>query len=78
MLINKRIPSTVGYITAKRNVTVLLIRTREVPFSNLGPETGWPWDLSSFSLVPPGKYGDSTLNLLLDSSDQIYFRISIR
>jgi hypothetical protein len=42
---------------------VLLLCIREVPGSNLGPETGYPdWDFSWFFSVPPEKFRDSTLN----------------
>jgi hypothetical protein len=46
----------------------LLFRIREFPGSNHGPETGYP-DLgfSLFSLVPSGKFRDSTLQLGHDS-----------
>jgi hypothetical protein len=41
----------------------LPLRIREVPGSNLGPETGCPdWGFSRFSSVTPGKCRDSTSN----------------
>jgi hypothetical protein len=37
---------------------------REVPGSNIGPETGYPdWGSLWFSWVPPGECWDSTLKL---------------
>jgi hypothetical protein len=36
-----------------------LLRIREVPGSNLGPETGYPW----FFTVPPGNFRYSALKL---------------
>jgi hypothetical protein len=42
----------------------LPFRIREVPGSNLCPETGYPdWDFSWFSSVPPGECHDSILKL---------------
>jgi hypothetical protein len=42
----------------------LLPYIREVPGSDLSPETGYPdWDFSWFSAVPPGKCRDSTFKL---------------
>jgi hypothetical protein len=40
----------------------LLIRIREVPGSNLDPETGFPNSVAWFFSVTPGKCRDSTLN----------------
>jgi hypothetical protein len=45
----------------------LLLRIREVPRSNLGPETGYPnWGFSWFSSVPPGECRDRSLKLSHD------------
>jgi hypothetical protein len=45
-----------------------LLRIREFPGSNFGPETGYPdWRFSWFSSVPSGKCCDSTLKLGHDS-----------
>jgi hypothetical protein len=42
------------------NFLTLLLRSREV----FGPEDGYPdWDFLWFSLVPPGKYRDTTFKL---------------
>jgi hypothetical protein len=39
-----------------------LLRIREVPGLNLGPETDYPvWSFSLFSSVPPGECRSSTL-----------------
>jgi hypothetical protein len=40
----------------------LLLRIREVPDSNLGPETGYPDSFLRVSSVPQGKFRGSTLN----------------
>jgi hypothetical protein len=48
------------------NVTVervaLLLRFQKVLGSNLGSKIGYPETFSSFSLVPPSKCQDTTLN----------------
>jgi hypothetical protein len=52
----------------------LLLRIREVPGSNLGPETDYPdWGFSWFSSVFPGKCRDSTLNYATTASFHILF-----
>jgi hypothetical protein len=64
------------FIKARPNVTVLLMpllfRIREVPVSNFGQETGYlDWGFRSFP-QPPGKYRDSTLNLIATTSFNIH------
>jgi hypothetical protein len=50
----------------------LPLRIREVPDSNLGPETGYhDRGISCVSSVPPGKCQDSTLNKAMTASFQI-------
>jgi hypothetical protein len=47
-----------------RVIPLLLLRIREVPGSNLGPEAVYPECVFSwFSSVPPGKFRDNTLKL---------------
>jgi hypothetical protein len=42
----------------------LLLPIQKVPVSNLGTDTGYArWGLSLFYSVPPGEFGDITLNL---------------
>jgi hypothetical protein len=54
-----------------------LLRTREVPGSNLGPETGYPdWGISWLSSVPPGKCRNSPVNSPTTSSVHIVFSSS--
>jgi hypothetical protein len=44
-------------------VVILLLRTREVPGSNLDPEPDYPEGFRDFSSVPPGKFRDITPKL---------------
>jgi hypothetical protein len=49
-----------------------LFYIQEVSGSSLGPETGYPgWGFSWFSSVSPGKFWDSTLNLVSTASCRI-------
>jgi hypothetical protein len=51
-------------ITERRDrVLSILLCIRDIPGSNLGPETEYSEVFSWFSSVPPGKCRDSTLKL---------------
>jgi hypothetical protein len=61
--LNTRSPSWTQIVATNLKIKVPLLRSREVPVSNLGPKTRYPgWEFPWFSSLHPSKCRSSTLN----------------